>query len=341
MKTGRSEIGSEFWEVPTADRPTHVFPDAAQWFLSGRSALRAIVGELKGCRTAAMPAWCCDSMVRPFLDAGMTVRFYPVYMQDGRLVQEPSCDSDVLFVMDYFGYGAASPDIRDYQGIIVRDVTHSLFSKAAFKGTYCFGSLRKWCGVWTGGFAWAGDGHPLKMEQGDDRRYTALRREGMARKSAYIRGEASADKGYLKIFDAAEEALETAIAAPAAQRDVDLALRLDAKVIVARRRANAEVLRKAFSEQLMFREMGAGDCPMFVPILAPGGKRDELRRYLIEKEIYCPVHWPVSSWHGLDERTARIYRDELSLVCDQRYSPEDMERMVMVMKQFWKEAQKC
>ena len=276
-------------------------------------------------------------MVKPFVDAGMTVRFYPVYWQDGQLVQEPSCDSDVLFAMDYFGYDATSPDIRGYQGVIVRDVTHSLFSSVPLDGTYCFGSLRKWCGVWTGGFAWAGDGHPLKMEQGDDFGYTALRREGMARKSAYIRGEVSADKGYLKILAAAEDVLKTAIAVPAAKRDVDLALWLDAKAIVARRRANAEVLRKAFPEQLMFREMGAGDCPMFVPILVPGGKRDELRKYLIEEEIYCPVHWPVSPCHELNEGIASVYRDELSLVCDQRYSLEDMNRMVTVIHQFWKE----
>lgn len=336
MKKQRDEIGSEFWEVPIADRPTHVFPDTAQWFLSGRSALQAIVGELKDCHTVAMPSWCCDSMVRPFADAGFVVRFYPVYWQDGRLIQEASLSSDVLLVMDYFGYTAPPPALSSYRGMVIRDVTHSLFSAAHSDAAYSFGSLRKWCGVWTGGFAWARDGHQLKIALGDDLGYTALRREGMALKGWYIRGEEA--KGYLRLFDAAEEALETAGIAPAAERDVELALQVDAEVIAARRRANAKVLREAFPDQLMFREMEATDCPLFVPILVPGGKRDELRRFLIQNEIYCPVHWPISRHHRLDEATEGIYRNELSLVCDQRYSEADMGRMVTVMNQFWKEA---
>lgn len=77
---------------------------------------------------------------------------------------------------------------------------------------------------------------------------------------------------------------------------------------------------------------------MFVPVLVPGGKRDELRRYLIKNEIYCPVHWPVSDYHRLDNKEQFIYDNEISLVCDQRYTEEDMYRMVKKIKAFWKEA---
>ena len=73
---------------------------------------------------------------------------------------------------------------------------------------------------------------------------------------------------------------------------------------------------------------------MFVPVLVPYGKRDELRKYLIENEIYCPVHWPESKYHKLDERTEYIYQNELSLVCDQRYTESDMNRIVEVIKTY-------
>ena len=87
---------------------------------------------------------------------------------------------------------------------------------------------------------------------------------------------------------------------------------------------------------LIFREMKDTDCPMFVPIFVPDGKRDELRRYLIRNEIYCPVHWPVSEYHVLDEKTKEIYDNELSLVCDQRYNEKDMKRMIDTIRVFWK-----
>ena len=65
------------------------------------------------------------------------------------------------------------------------------------------------------------------------------------------------------------------------------------------------------------------------------GKRDALRSYLLSRDIYCPVHWPLSEQHvGLSERAKEIYAEELSLVCDQRYKDEDMERTVQEIQKF-------
>ena len=326
------EIGSEFWDVQTVEKQNYVLPESTQWFLSGRSALQAIIKEMKDYHTVAMPSWCCDSMVKPFVDAGLEVRFYPVYF-DGSFVQEISWDSDVLFLMDYFGYSALISDVSSYKGVVIRDMTHSLFSSTYTDANYYFGSLRKWCGVWTGGYAWVKDGHKLTMENTSDYGYVEYRKQAMQRKSEYISG-LRADKKYLKIFDEAEEALDRVGIAPADSRDVDLAKKLNVEEIRARRRLNAGVLRSAFPDWLIFPDMSDSDCPMFVPVLVPDGRRDELRRFLINNEIYCPIHWPVSKYHKLDERAETIYKNTLSLVCDQRYTEEDMYRMVETIKAF-------
>lgn len=343
MTDRKTEIGSEFWDVPTCDGAKPVFPETTQWYLSGRSALKAIIRELGKCRTVAMPSWCCDSMVKPFADAGMEVRFYPVHMRKGCLVRENSFDCDVLFLMDYFGYTFPAVDMGSYGGVVIRDVTHSLFSAVYTDADYSFGSLRKWCGVWTGGYAWTKDGHPLPMERVDDHGYIDLRNEAMLQKQAYIdeygNGGDSAvtDKGYLRLFSDAEELLESIGIAPAANRDVSLALWLDADLIRFRRRANAEVLRRAFAERLIFPELKDTDCPMFVPILVPDGRRNALRQFLINQEIFCPVHWPISGYHCLCSDERSLYESELSLVCDQRYTGEDMVRMAEAINTFLKE----
>ena len=337
VKKPHAEIGSEFWDVPQCETENRIFPESAQWFLSGRSALQAIIKELQDCHTVAMPSWCCDSMVKPFLDAGLQVCFYPVYWSKG-LVQEVTYDCDVLFLMDYFGYTAPAPDLSDYPGVVIRDVTHSIFSAVYNDADYCFGSLRKWCGVWTGGYAWTRDGHEIHAaREQDDRGYSALREKAMLDKQKYLCGVSDADKSYLAVFNEAEEVLETIGILPAAQRDVHMVDKLDVELIRTRRRENAEILREAFTQWLIFRDMKESDCPMFVPVLVPEGKRNTLRRYLIENEIYCPVHWPVSEYHKLDAKTETIYENELSLVCDQRYTKEDMYRMVDVIKAFWQE----
>ncbi|WP_298023063.1 hypothetical protein [uncultured Dysosmobacter sp.] len=338
------EIGSEFWNVPTAEQGCKLFPETTQWFLSGRSALQAIIKDIRHeteVHTVAMPSWCCDSMIVPFLKEEIDVHFYPVYWKNG-LIQEIKLDCDVLFLMDYFGYTPSSLDLPAYSGVIIRDVTHSIFSSAYMDADYYFGSLRKWCGIWTGGYAWAEDGHRLAMEDSDDLGYTFLREQAMKLKNSFIngfmdnKGRRVTDKGYLKIFDTAEDCLEKVGIAPAAERDVLLAKRLDVETIKARRRENAEILRKAFHEMIIFPELKDSDCPMFVPVLVPDGKRDILRRYLTQHDIYCPVHWTVSAYHRLCERELNIYQNELSLVCDQRYTEEDMYRMIDTIEQFLK-----
>ena len=328
------EIGSEFWDVPTTKNRNTLFPEATQWFLSGRSALKAILQELSGCNTVALPSWCCDSMIKPFVDARLEVHFFPVYWSDGQLIQERSFDCDVLFVIDYFGYTRSNPDLNSFKGVVIRDLTHSLFSTMYSDADYYFGSLRKWCGVWTGGYAWSKDGHELQMEDSDDQGYSLFREQAMQLKNSYIHGWGVKDKGYLKVFDTAEEILENIGITKAADRDICLAQQLDVELIRTRRRANAEILRTAFPEWLIFPEMRETDCPMFVPIIVPNNCRDELRRFLIKEDIYCPIHWPISEYHQLDNRTRYLYDNELSLVCDQRYTEEDMYRMVEVIKMF-------
>lgn len=331
------EIGSEFWNTPTTLKNNNIFPENTNWFLAGRSALQAIIKELRGCRNVGMPSWCCDSMIRPFLDAGLEVSFYPVYAENG-LIQEVKGNCDALLVMDFFGYSGEKADLKGYDGIVIRDVTHSIFSKTYDDADYYFGSLRKWCGVWTGGYAWSADGKALDAGKPYDPEYVSLREEAMLLKDQYIRGMGDWNKSYLQLFGKAEDMLEDIGIESAHEGDVLAARRLNVDMIREKRRSNAAKLRDAFKDIIIFPEMKDSDCPLFVPVMVPENKRDELRRYLIEREIYCPVHWPVSEYHKLNDKTEEIYRNELSLVCDQRYSSADMDRMIDTIEAFWKEA---
>ena len=337
----KKEIGSEFWDAPINNKGIcGYFSEANQWFVAGRSALKAIIKEINHCRTIAMPSWCCDSMVKPFLNAGMEVCYYPVFFENG-LIQHINFDCDVLFLMDYFGYLSRTPDLSSYNGVIIRDVTHSIFSSNPNDSDYYFGSLRKWCGVCTGGYAWTKDGHMMSIERYTDDIYVTLRKKAMRLKKSYIHNREASDKSYLKIFEEAEKRLDDARNYPAVEEDILIAKKLDVDFIKTRRRLNAQILQKAFPDWLIFSIMGDNDCPMFVPILVPNAQRDALRNYLIKNDIYCPVHWPLSKYHKLNEKEKFLYKNELSLVCDQRYDANDMNRMIKIIELFWKETRHC
>ena len=59
------------------------------------------------------------------------------------------------------------------------------------------------------------------------------------------------------------------------------------------------------------------DCPLFVPLLLDN--RDKIKDNLKGENIYCPIHWP-----NIFNINNLIYYKELSLICDQRYSQDDI-----------------
>lgn len=329
----RGEIGSEFWSVPVKDKENSIFPEKTEWFLSGRSALKSIVRDIKekhGAKKAYLPSWCCDSMIIPFIEEEINVEFYPVYESGGKLKQDIASagNQEILFLMDYFGY-TVEREIIDTDGIVICDLTHSVLSGKQRNADYYFGSMRKWAGFYTGGFAIGTKTADLCCNE----EYVKLRKVAMEEKERYIKGE-SCEKRYLGIFAEAEEYLEKCDVAGAYERDVKLAEKLDVSLVKEKRRKNAKILIEAFRDIAIFKKLSEEDCPLFVPITVKKEKRDALRKHLIENSMYCPVHWQITDVHTLDDRTRKIYDCELSLVCDQRYDEIDMERIIKAIREF-------
>ena len=341
----RCEIGSEFWNIPKAGE-NGLFPQETAWFLSGRWALdfilRDILADPMVPRRAALPSWCCHTMIQPFLHRGFSIRFYPVLPDpEGGLTVDLAqvMDCGVLLAMDYFGY-EGKPLPLDFHGIVIRDATHSLFTTLPADADYVFGSLRKWAGFWTGGYAWKRKGaFCLTPPRETEDAYVSLRRRAMEGKRVYLEGRAE-DKGYLSVFAEAEAILDVRTERTgAAERDIAVAECLDVTLLRRKRRENAGTLLKGVSHLALFPRLGEKDGPLFVPILVPDGRRDELRQFLIEQDIYCPVHWPVSSLHRLTEAERRFYNGELSLVCDQRYGEADMDRILRAIGAFFRKGE--
>ena len=112
----------------------------------------------------------------------------------------------------------------------------------------------------------------------------------------------------------------------------DLSLSLlkntDSKKVINQRRLNAKALLSGLADLdgLIFdipKIDLASDVPLFVPVFLDTEKRDSLRAYLINKGIYCPVHWP-----EVAGAPSELKERELSLICDQRYSEADMYEIV-------------
>lgn len=328
------EIGSEFWDIPIGFKQNAFF-DNATWFISGRAALRAILKQILTESTSpsfkvALPSYLCESMIEPFEAENIEYCFYSVGLVDEGLKCDLSSvdDCDAIVVIDYFGY--ESKLINCPRGkIIIRDITHSMFIKEYRDADYYFGSLRKWAGFICGGFALKNIGRVSEANSSNDN-YVTLRKKAMLLKSKYMSCE-NYSKEYLNLFHQAETFLDGCEILQCDSNDIESARTLNIEFLKKTRRENAQVIIDGLREYCLFKKIGDNDCPLFVPIICEN--RDELKRYLISNSIYCPVHWPKPSLLT-NNASDNLYNKELSLVCDQRYSKEDMRRIVNTVLSF-------
>lgn len=331
----KKEIGSEFWDIPVRKKENNIFPERTRWFISGTAALESIIIDImkkKRIKTAALPSWCCNCMVTPFLKHGIEVAFYPVYVKAGILTCDYSTVSAECWVLiSYFGY-TSQKNTGIPSGIIIRDLTHNVFSNDLSAADYYFGSLRKWAGFFTGGYAWS-DAWSSELSLPDcDNSFVELRRTAMNLKMQYLH-DAIKTKDYLKLFEQGEEFLDYCEPMLAYVPDIERAKHLDWEFIKEKRRKNASILLNYLSPLALFPEMKDEDCPLFVPLLLDTEKRDALRRYLRDKSIYCPIHWSIEPEHRLTCLTEDIYKREISIVCDQRYDENDMFLILNTIKE--------
>ena len=344
------EIGSEFFQVDGEKRNTFLSPcGASGFFLSGRTAIDFIIKDIKSTRAIRsiyFPSYCCQSMIQPFFDNGIRVFFYNVVFSNGCFSYDvdPLCNCDAFFVIQYFGF--FSPSIEEKVSffkkrgmLVIEDATHSWFSKKNHSpySDYVFSSFRKWTGVPGGAVVIkCGEKFFMPLPEKTNIEYVTLRRKAFEFKKCYFFGEADKKNIFLELFSQAERNLEKDYKNYKIPGDVEKSiLSLDVQKISRLRRENAAVLLgsiKKFSS-LEIPSLRDGDVPLFVPIFIREQKRNLLKDFLIENKVYCPIHWPISEMHKTIDTS--LYRRELSLVCDQRYSQIDMERFSVPAPSLW------
>ena len=135
----KKEIGGNFCEeLLKSDRKLQD-SKRIQWFDSGRSAIRFLLGLLEDkIERVMLPQYVCESVLIPFVEKRYQITYYPV----DRKLQLLRADFEQLLniakpqlvlVQSYFGFDTLHKD-RTFlkklsrQGIIVvEDITHSLF----------------------------------------------------------------------------------------------------------------------------------------------------------------------------------------------------------------------
>ncbi len=354
-----SEIGSYWWlegdNFKEGNTLRHfdwlpVVDDFAFSF-SGRAAISIALQDIMislNIKKAYVPSYSCVSMLQPFVDYEIPIVFYDVHYDDGFTYHVPQIDNDsVALVMNYFGIETHKVknvimDFKQQGAIVIEDITHSMLCQqnASVGSDYYITSLRKWLGIPSGGWVGKRSGSILKKPYLDSNHLVVDKVAGMKEKFAYLTGNQESKERFLLLHSTFENDL---IHLDKMLKIDDLSLGIlnhtDMHEVIKRRRENVSVLVHGLHDfddhilRIPKLEMSV-DTPIYLPIFLNTENRDSLREFLISRGIYCPIHWP-----EVMGAKVGIRENELSLVCDQRYSSNDMHAIIKTIHAWYDEIQ--
>lgn len=341
-----SEIGSYFWldgsEEMGSRNKINWLPSMNDgcFTFSGRNAINVVMRDiLKNQRIDVVyaPSYCCVSMLQEFLDCGLKIVFYGINFENGKFTYQISKvrPHSIILIMSYFGLNTVEAHrtierLHNSGAIIIEDITHSLLREEAISNNcdYAVASLRKWFPIPTGGWAGKKRGSFSEKPELDSNHAVQEKIAAMKEKYDYLTGKVESKENFLLTQAKFENDL---IHVDRMLKIDDLSLsiikHLNRDEIANRRRQNAGILidgLRNLSSIIQIPQIDTTvDVPLFIPVLMETEKRDSLRKYLIDRGIYCPVHWPEVMGAAVG-----IRKNELSLICDQRYSAGDMKAIV-------------
>lgn len=342
------EYGSEFPIIECSDFYFDiVFADYNKVYLrSGREAIHAALQntDIKNEKIALLPAYCCHSMIAPFINEGWRVEFYRLniglsvdedYMKYAISKYIPS----VVLVMNYFGYTSTDNIVKYIKSInrsicCIEDFSHCIFSFEAVissQADFYVASIRKSVGVPDGGIIVSK--HKLNRLNviAAKNVFTTLRQQAMKSIEVYrSTGDVEIKQDFrLKLIEARREL--NAYTELIAMTD-DSKKRLESinvGSIVQRRKNNYKHLLSLIAGCKGLRMINTEDVsevyvPFSLPILVED--RDSVQKKFAQNGLYAPLLWPLTDKaKEVCYVSAEMEAKMLALPIDQRYVYEDIE----------------
>jgi hypothetical protein len=346
MAAPRWEYGSEFpWPVADEDVTAPPLPGGARLLSCGRDALRSLVEHGRrrwGWRRIWIPTYICLDLVDAARATGLATLAYPDGPGDGPAagVALDFAPGDVLLVVNHFGI-RTSPAMESLDRsavVVIEDHTHDPWSAWAAQSDadFAVASLRKTLPLPDGAVLWSPRGEPLPPAPPVSRvrgLASQKKRDGMLLKSQYLQGRDISKEAFRGLLVAGEQ--ELALGEPSGMTPESRAL-LDCLPVLPWRAVRQENHRflaarlAGASGVRLLTGAAPGACPFSaVVVFDTPGRREFVRRRLIEQNLYPAVLWPLDDalWTDIPARHRDFSRCMISLPCDMRYGRSDLERV--------------
>ncbi len=322
-----------------------------QFLMSGRCGIYYALEDLKLIdkkRVAYVPIYTCETVLAPFEKAGYELLFYDI---DKNMT--PVFDKSVLnciSIVSICGYYGFCNYDREFirqcseKGIaVIEDTTHSIFSRDGVDPycDYIVGSLRKWIGVPSGGFAIKTKGKFTLPLLDPNTVHLSMRSLAMDVKKEYLHNpssnkEAELEKATSTFWDAEMMLREIFDSYKSDEQSVYIMKHFDVETLINKRRANYQYLLDNMKPNpeltIVFPKLTKEAVPSHFTLYAKN--REKTQKYLLDNGIYSTAYWPQGPLINLEGHpdAAYIYEHVFSIPCDQRYDSRHMQYICDVLE---------
>ncbi len=305
------------------------------FYLNARSAMWSVISVLRP-STVWMPSYLCPSMLQSPALVKAAVKFFPVDRQlrvvRGRWLNEVKVD-DLVVIIDYFGFphdNWIAQDFKSRGALILEDAGQALLSShVGTASDFVVYSPRKFVGVPDGGVLSFRGERSLTLKTTDATppkvllKMLAICLERRDYDKMCGRGE----RNWFQLFQQMEREMPVGNFAPSGLTLAQLHSGIDWEFVARRRRENYLALLEKLGDLALFKELPTEVVPLGFPIVTRN--RDQVRKVMFERNIYPPVHWELGDAAPKEFVDSHFLSQKiLTLVCDQRYGEDDMERTV-------------
>ena len=319
------------------------------FFQSGRNAIEVLFREIAMGASILVPDFVCNTVPEAILRAGCTIANYHIdddFSFSAEEVNTLLADTKILYIVHFFGRKFSEEEmnaIRQWKndGItIIEDITMSLYSndpEAFGFGDYIIGSVRKWLPISDGGFVLSKTKTFPAPEINSVSLYTYYYQLAQILKKEYIESgekDAALKDTYMNLYHESIRYLFSDYSiAPISPVSLNYILNTQSENSFVKRVENYTYLSDGLRDFRDFICPAIRLKPGYVPfgMVVKCKKRDELLQYLIQNDIYCNVHWRLDN-----PAVSALSESIMTIPCDERYDKKDMDRILQVIKDFYK-----
>ena len=334
-------MGGMFGFPETLDGAGHStlpFPmDNAASLANGRCALLVLIGLLKP-RRVWLPAYLCPSIIAAVERSGVPIRYfatdYDLQVVPGAL--SDAGPGDLVDIIDYFGFPAdraLMQQVRDAGAWLLEDACQGMLTRGVGRtADFMLFTPRKFVGIPDAGILISNrddvDLRHVNLEPPPPHWWMLTFSAAILRREFDLYG---GDKLWFTQYQALEEDMPLGPFAMSDMSRMLLTSAFDYADISRKRIDNYAILAEALADLALYPNRSDDVVPLGFPVRL--ANRDEVRSVLYAHDIYPPVHWP---FPGIlpDEFTEsyRLQRNIMMLPCDQRCGPDDMRRMIDLIR---------